>query len=135
MLDNNAATVSHSTFKWLTQFNGGVAIAVENDDGSPFTVVNCTFEDLLADSNDTVTHFGGAIVAFSPQVTISQSRFKNCSAWQGGAVDLYSEQLLNGSWPSHLLVTIDLCVFKSNLANTSGGAIFFGVALGLCLRL
>lgn len=124
MLHNSAAAVSDSTFRGLTQFAGGVAIAVPNNDGSPFTVINCTFEDLLAVTRDTITHFAGAIVAFSPQVAISQLPFKNCSAWQGGAVDLYSEKLLNGTWPSQLLVTIDLCVFESNLANTSGGAIF-----------
>ncbi len=125
VLNNNTAIVSHSTFTSLTHFGHGVAINVGNADGSPFTAVNCTFEDLLARSDDTVNHYGGAIDAFSPRVTILQSRFRNCSAWQGGAVDIFSQQLLNGSWPSQLLVTIDLCMFQSNLANTSGGAVFF----------
>ena len=125
VLDNNAAIVSHSTFASLAQVKAGVAINVENDDGSPFTVTNCTFKDILAVSSQKQQYYGGAITAFSPQITISQSHFTNCSAWQGGAVNLYSEQLLNGSWPTTMLATIDLCVFDSNVANSSGGALCF----------
>ncbi len=73
VLDNNAAIVSHSTFALLTQAKAGVAINVENDDGSPFTVTNCTFKDILAVPNSTTTFNGGAIAAFSPQITIAQS--------------------------------------------------------------
>jgi predicted outer membrane repeat protein len=125
VLDNNAAIVSHSTFASLAQVKAGVAINVENDDGSPFTVTNCTFKDILAVSSQNQQYYGGAITAFSPQITISQSHFTNCSAWQGGAMKLYSEQLLNGSWPTTLHATIDICMFDSNSANSSGGALCF----------
>ena len=131
VLDNNAAVVSHSTFTLLAQFKAGVAISAENCDGSPFTITNCTFKDILAVSTSKKQFYGGAITASSPQITISQSHFTNCSAWEGGAVKLYSEQLLNGSWPSTLLATIDLCTFDSNLANSSGGALCFYGSLGM----
>ncbi|DBB01561.1 TPA: hypothetical protein ACH3X1_000209 [Trebouxia sp. C0004] len=125
VLKNNAAVVRHCTFASLAQVKTGVAINVENNDGSPFTVTNCTFKDILAVSSSQHKLNGGAITALSPQVVISQSHFTNCSAWEGGAVNLYSEQLLNGSWPTTLLATIDLCTFESNLANSSGGALCF----------
>ena len=130
MLGNNAAVVSHSTFAALAQVKAGVAINVENDDGSPFTVTNCTFKDILSVSSSNTKFYGGAITAFSPQTAISQSHFTNCSAWQGGAVKLYSETLLNGSWPTRLLAKIDSCTFDSNLANSSGGALDFDGSSG-----
>ena len=130
VVTNNAAVVSHSAFTLLAQPAAGVAISVENCDGSPFTVTNCTFKDILAVSSSKEQVYGGAIYAFSPQITISQSHFTNCSAWEGGAVKLYSEQLLNGSWPTRSLATIDLCIFDSNLANSSGGALCFSGSEG-----
>ncbi len=125
VLEKNAAIVSHSTFALLAQVKAGVAINVENDDGSPFTLTNCTFKDILAVSSSKKQFYGGPITAFSSQITNSQSHFTNCSAWQGGAVKLYSEKLLNGSWPTKLVAKIDLCMFDSNLANSSGGALSF----------
>lgn len=43
---------------------------------------------------------------------------------------LYSESLLNGTWPTMSLATIDLCTFDSNTAELSAGALCFDGSSG-----
>lgn len=109
-------TLSFSNFNKNSVENDGGAVRIAKNVGK-FTLNKCNFTNNNASYED-----GGAISLATPNITISNSIFKNNFANEdGGAIDTFSL----GSYKVNVL--IKNCLFNSNTAFKAAGAIYLGV--------
>ena len=118
---NNSAAVYDSGFKNVTRTPSTVTF--DTDDGSAVTISNCTFADLTVRDPD---YFDGAALHLSsPNITITDSTFTNCTARKGGALYTYTNETLSPNWPSSdAYVAVSACHFDSSFAGFGGGGVY-----------
>ncbi len=106
--------------------------------GANATITNSTFVNNNANSSDDAIASGGAIYIEGNITDISDCKFINNSASQGGAIDMYSHLTVNikdsqflenkagngGALSIYATVKIENSIFKNNYAGRLGGAFF-----------
>lgn len=109
--------IENGSFSGNTAQQGG---AIYSSTGSALTIsgANTLFENNNAQGDTANLSSGGAIFAVT-NLSIADAKFKNNSANQGGALNLYGDTS-DGAAP----MTINKATFEGNTATSFGGAIY-----------